>query len=244
MGRLDGKVAIITGGGGGIGRAMALTFAREGAKVTVVDNREEMATQTLREVEGMGGDGVALRVDVTNDGEVRGMVGQTVDRFDQVDILVNNAGIFAVYTTETCPEEEWDRIFNVNIKGVFLCSRAVMGPMRERKTGSIINMSSLAAKTGGLAAGPPYSASKAAVSCYTWSLAKELAPDIRVNGILPGLIDTEMTKNHPDSLIAQTPLGRKGTPKEVANAALFLASDESSFITGELISVNGGLFMD
>ncbi len=244
MGRLDGKVAIITGGGGGIGRAMALTFAREGAKVTVVDNREEMAAQTLRDVERIGGDGAALQVDVTKDEEVRGMVGQTVDRFGQVDILVNNAGIFAVYTTETCPDEEWDRIFNVNTKGVFLCSRAVIGPMRERKTGAIINMSSLAAKTGGLAAGPPYSASKAAVACYTWSLAKEVAPDIRVNGILPGLIDTEMTKNHPDSLVAGTPLKRKGTPQEVANAALFLASDEASFVTGELISVNGGLFMD
>ncbi|MSS73904.1 MAG: SDR family oxidoreductase [Candidatus Latescibacteria bacterium] len=244
MGRLDGKVAVITGGGQGIGRTTAVMFAWEGARVVVADMRLEMARQTAQEVEGRGGEALALQTDVTDGEDVRRMVAATLERFGQVDVLVNNAGVFSVYSTETCPEEEWDRIFRVNVKGVFLCSRAVMGPMRERKTGAIINLSSLAAKTGGLSASPPYSASKAAVACYTWSLAKELAPHVRVNAVAPGIIDTEMTQNHPAELVARTPLGRKGRPQEVASAILFLASDESSFITGEIMNINGGLFMD
>lgn len=212
--------------------------------MVVADTRLETARQTAQEVEGRGGEALALQADVTSGREVRQMVAATLERFGQVDVLVNNAGVFSLYSTETCPEEEWDRIFKVNVKGVFLCSRAVIGPMRERKTGSIVNLSSLAAKTGGLSASPPYSASKAAVACYTWSLAKELAPHVRVNAVAPGIIDTEMTKLHPAELVARVPLGRKGRPQEVANAILFLASEESSYITGEVLSVNGGIFMD
>jgi NAD(P)-dependent dehydrogenase (short-subunit alcohol dehydrogenase family) len=244
MGRLDGKVAIITGGGQGIGRAITLTFAREGARVVVADVRTETARQTVQDVEGIGGEALMVQTDVTKGEDAWRMVEATLGRFGQVDVLVNNAGIFSIYSTETCPEEEWDRIFRVNVKGVFLCCRAVIGPMRARKTGAIVNLSSLAAKTGGLSASPPYSASKAAVACYTWSLAKELAPHVRVNAVAPGIIDTEMTRSHPAELVARTPLERKGTPQEVAHAVLFLASDESSFITGEVMNVNGGLFMD
>ena len=244
MGRLKGRVAIITGGGQGIGRTVATTFAGEGARVVIADLRLEAARQAAEEVERRGGEALAVQTNVTDAGDVERMVVATLERFGQVDILVNNAGIFSFYSTETCPAGEWDRIFGVNVKGVFLCSRAVMGPMRSRKSGVIINISSLAAKTGGLSASPPYSASKAAVACYTWSLAKELAPHIRVNAVAPGIIDTEMTKNHPAELVARTPLGRKGSPQEVANAILFLASDESSFITGEILNVNGGIFMD
>lgn len=244
MGRLEGQVAIITGGGQGIGKTVALTFAREGAKVVIADVRLDAATQAARELEGLGREALAVKTDVSRAEDAEAVVAATLSRFGKVDILVNNAGIFSLYSTETCPESEWDRIFQVNVKGVFLCSRAVMAPMRSRKFGAIVNLSSLAAKTGGLSASPPYSASKAAVACYTWSLAKELAPHVRVNAVAPGIIDTEMTRNHPPELVARTPLARKGTPQEVANAILFLASDESSFITGEVLNVNGGIFMD
>ena len=244
MGRLEGRAAIITGGGKGIGRSIALTFAREGANVVVADVREDVCLGTAEEVKRSGGEALAIRADVANGNDVEKMVAETVERFGSVDILVNNAGIFGHYLTENCPEEEWDRVLRVNLKGVFYCCRAVMGHMRRQERGVIINMSSMAAKTGGIAASPPYSTSKAGVACYTWSLAKELAPHVRVNAISPGIIDTEMTKAHPDELIERTPLKRKGTPQEVANVALFLASDESSFITGEVIDVNGGLFMD
>lgn len=244
MGRMDGKVAIITGGGQGIGRTVGLTFAREGARVVVADLRIEPAREVAREIEHLGGQALAVEMDVTSAGDADRTVSASLERFGQVDVLVNNAGVFSIYSTETCPEEEWDRIFRVNVKGVFICSRAVMGPMRKRGTGAIVNLSSLAAKTGGLSASPPYSASKAAVACYTWSLAKELAPHVRVNAVAPGIIDTEMTRNHPQELVARTPLGRKGTPEEVAKAILFLASDDASFITGEIMNVNGGIFMD
>ena len=246
MGRLEGRVAVVTGGGQGIGRAMCETFVREGAGVTVADLNAEKAGAVAEGIRSSGGDALGLGVDVSEGAQVEEMVRAALEHFERIDILVNNAGAFSLYRTADCPEEEWDRIFAVNVKGVFLCCRAVMDHMVARGSGKIINLSSLAAKSGGLNASPPYAASKAAVSVYTISLARELGPHgICVNALAPGIINTDMTRNHPESLNASIALkGLRGEPEDVANAALFLASSESDYITGEILDVNGGIWMD
>lgn len=246
MKRLEGKVAIVTGGGQGIGQVMCETFAREGAEITVVDLNAKKAINVAKDICRSGGNAIGLKVDISKSIQVQEMVGTAMEKFGQIDILVNNAGVYSLYNTRNCPEEEWDRIFAVNVKGVFLCCRALMNHMVKRRSGKIINLSSLAAKSGGLNASPPYSASKAAVAVYTISLARELGPfGICVNAIAPGIIKSEMTRNHPKSLDASIALeGRRGNPEDVANAALFLASSESDYITGEILDVNGGIWMD
>ncbi|MED5416335.1 MAG: SDR family oxidoreductase, partial [Candidatus Latescibacterota bacterium] len=164
------------------------------------------------------------------------------------DILVNNAGYLVFTTAQDCDEETWDRLLAINLRGPFFCAQAVMPHMQDRGKGVIINMSSLAAKNGGIAAGPPYSAAKAGVSNLTVHLARILAPHgVRVNAIAPGVIDTQMTRGlSPDhaALAQQIPLGSKGHPEDVARCALFLASDDATHITGEIVDVNGGLHMD
>ena len=246
MDRLKDKVALVTGGAQGIGRAISERFASEGAAVSVADVKSDGARSVADAIQIAGGRSIGLSVDVSNGQSVREMVTVTQNAFSRVDILVNNAGIHSRYTTADCPEEEWDRMLAVNIKGVFLCCRAVMDDMIERGSGKIINFSSMAAKTGGISASPPYAASKAAVSAYTFSLAKELGPHgICVNALSPGIIKTEMTREHPASRDASIVLkNRRGEPEEVANAALFLASSESDYITGEVLDVNGGIWMD
>ena len=243
-GKLQHKTALITGAGRGIGRAIAECFVREGARVAVADIDSSTARATAAEIGALG-----LEMDVSSKASVRaGMsrVFEVLDEFGQLDILVNNAG-YLVYTTfESCSEENWDRIVDVNMKGPFLCAQAVIPHMKARRQGVIINMTSLAAKTGGLAAGPPYAAAKAGVHTLTIGLARALAPDqIRVNAIAPGVIDTAMTSApEHDQLKASIPLGCPGQPEDVANCALFLASDDARHITGETIDVNGGLYMD
>jgi len=177
---------------------------------------------------------------------VRAGVDRTIADFGQLDILVNNAGFLKYTTFEDCREEDWDRIVDINMKGPFLCTQAAIPHMRARQTGAIVNMTSLAAKTGGLAAGPPYAAAKAGVLTLTIGMARYLAPDgIRVNAIAPGVIDTAMTSApEHDALKASIPIGHSGQPEDVAQCALFLACDDSRHITGETIDVNGGLFMD
>ncbi len=246
MNRLTEKVALVTGGAQGIGRAIAERFAREGASVAVADIQEGAAGSAADRIRRGGARAVGLKVDVSNGDSVRSMFADTLRAFARVDILVNGAGVFKHYMTANCPEEEWDRVLRINVKGVFLCCRAVMDHMIERRSGKIINFSSLAAKTGGLAASPPYVASKAAVSAYTFSLAKELGPHgICVNALAPGIINTQMTRNHPQWIDESIVLKhRRGEPEEVASAALFLASGESDYITGEVLDVNGGIWMD
>ncbi len=246
MGRLEGKVAVVTGGGQGIGRAICELFAGEGAAVTPADLNAENAREVAAGIQAAGGRAAGLGVDVSRDESVREMVRATLERFGRIDILVNNAGVYSIYRTADCPEAEWDRIFAVNVKGVFLCCRAVMDHLIERGSGKIINLSSLAAKSGGLSASPPYAASKAAVSTYTISLARELGPHrICVNALAPGIINTDMTRGHPASLNASIALrGQRGDPEDVARAALFLASSDSDYITGEILDVNGGIWMD
>ena len=242
-GKLHHKTALITGAGRGIGRAIAERFACEGARVAVADIDPNAASATAAAI---GSDALGLAMDVSSKAAVLAGTAQVLDQFGQLDILVNNAG-YLIYTTfESCSEENWDRIVDVNMKGPFLCAQAVIPHMKARRQGVIINMTSLAAKTGGLAAGPPYAAAKAGVHTLTIGLARTLAPDqIRVNAIAPGVIDTAMTAApEHDQLKASIPLGCPGQPEDVASCALFLASDDARHITGETIDVNGGLYMD
>lgn len=239
--KLQHKTALITGAGRGIGRAIAECFAREGARVAIADMDPDAARATAAAIGALG-----LEMDVSSKASVRAGTHRVLDEFGSIDILVNNAG-YLVYTTfESCSEADWDRMVDVNMKGPFLCAQAVIPSMKARRQGVIVNMTSLAAKTGGLAAGPPYAAAKAGVLTLTIGLARALAPYlIRVNAIAPGVIDTAMTAApEHDQLKASIPLGGAGQPEDVAHCALFLASDDARHITGETIDVNGGLYMD
>lgn len=240
-GKLQHKTALITGAGRGIGRAIAECFAREEARVAIADVDPDAAGATAGAIGALG-----LAMDVSSKASVRAGTSRVLEEFGQIDILVNNAG-YLVYTTfESCSEADWDRMVDVNMKGPFLCAQAVIPSMKARRQGAIVNMTSLAAKTGGLAAGPPYAAAKAGVLTLTIGLARALAPhQIRVNAIAPGVIDTAMTSApEHDQLKASIPLGGAGQPEDVAHCALFLASDDARHITGETIDVNGGLYMD
>jgi 3-oxoacyl-[acyl-carrier protein] reductase len=248
--KFQGKVSIVTGGGAGIGEAIALAFAREGAHVAIWDldgNRAEKVSSTIQE---MGHKSIAIQMSVANAREVNASVQRVLREYGRIDILINNAGICQVVPSlEEIKEEDWDRVLAVNLKGVFLCSKAVMGVMKKQKAGKIINMGSLAGKVGGIATGAHYAASKAAVMCLTKSLAKELGPyGVHVNAIAPGVIETDMTQMITGgdwrAYLSTIPLGRIGVVDEVAKVALFLASDEASYLTGEIIDVNGGQFMD
>jgi 3-oxoacyl-[acyl-carrier protein] reductase len=242
-GKLDGRIALVTGGGRGIGQAICRLFAQQGARVAVADIDPQTARETAAALPCAA---MALEMDVTSRAAVHAGVAWVLERFGQLDILVNNAGYVTFSTIEDCTEELWDRIVDINLKGTFLCAQAVVPHLKQRRQGTIINLTSLAAKTGGAAAGPPYAAAKAGVHTLTIGLARYLAPyRVRVNGIAPGVIDTDMTRSpHHDQLTAQIPLGEKGRPEDVAHCALFLASDDARHITGEIIDVNGGLFMD
>ncbi|MBT4504333.1 MAG: SDR family oxidoreductase [Gemmatimonadetes bacterium] len=241
--KLTDSTALVTGGGRGIGRAICNQLSQAGARVAVADIDLAVARETEAELPTSG---LAISMDISSKNQVDSAFSRIHDHFGQLDILVNNAGIFTFTTFEDCTEDMWDRILNVNLKGTFLCCQAALPHMKARRKGSIVNMTSLAAKSGGLAAGPPYTASKAGVSALTIGLARAAAPfGIRVNGVAPGVIDTDMTRTPMhDRLTEQIPLKEKGRPEDVAHTVLFLASDDARHITGEIIDVNGGLFMD
>lgn len=241
--RLEGQVAIVTGGGGGIGKATCLAFAREGAEIVIPEVNIANAEAAAAEIQALGRKCKVIETDVSNGESVRTMVRQTLDAFGRVDILVNNAGIFSYTRIDACTEEEWDRMMAVNLKGPFLCSQAVMETMKAQRSGRIINLGSLAGQVGGIVASAPYSASKAGVMCLTKSLARVLGEyGITVNSIAPGIAATEMAKNHPD-MTDQIPLGRVADASEVASAILFLASEEGRYLTGATLDVNGGIRM-
>ena len=237
--RLKDKVAVVTGAGQGMGRAIAQCFAREGATVVAIDLNLEGAQQTL----GMS-PGCALAVDIGNSAAVNAAFARIVERFGRVDLLVNNAGTGAVDAFADIPDENWARVIGVNLNGAFYCARAAVRAMRDKGTrGAVINVSSTAALSGD---GPAhYCASKAALMGLTRSMAKELAPlGIRVNTIVPGPTNTPMMQGIPqewaDAIVKGVPMGRMAEPEDIASVALFLASDDAGFVTGQNIAVNGG----
>jgi 3-oxoacyl-[acyl-carrier protein] reductase len=246
---LTGKVAMVTGAGRGIGREIALTFAREGATVVISDLAKETVEGALVETRAHGGDGMALVMDVTKEGDIRSGFEKLLERYGTLDILVNNAGICRNVKIMDISLDEWNRFLSVNLTSVFLCSKEALKAMMPMNRGKIVNLGSMAGKIGGIVAGAHYSAAKAGVICLTKSLALQAAPfNIQVNGLAPGLIATQMTEEWGEELtkafIEKIPLKRSGSPADVAEAALFLASNRSDYITGEIIDVNGGLLMD
>lgn len=246
--RLSGRTAIITGAGSGFGAAMTKRFSQEGAQVLACD-WDFGAVERL--CEELASDGRALRafaVDVANAEQVETMVAAAIAAFGKVDILVNNAGISPKKEYLDYTEEDWDAIHSVNLKGEFLCARAVSEHMMANRYGRIVNLSSSAWRSGGFAGGVPYTAAKAGVIGLTRALAKTLGPyGITVNAIAPGPSATRMTESWlaewSKTFLTQIPLGRVGEPDDIANAALFLASDEAAYITGICLDVNGGIAM-
>ena len=246
--KLKNRVVIVTGGARGIGRAIAQGFIREGAKVALVDVDKEKL-EVLSETEKEKDKVIAVPCDITKSVEVKAMVDQVRNAFGRIDILVNNAGIIRRGTIDTVTEEDWDRVIEVNLKGTFNCCKAVVEIMKSQKYGKIVNVSSIAGKMGDITSAPGYGPSKAGMDALTKTLARQLAQyGINVNAVSPHAIETEMSAQWSEErrkeIIASIPLGRLGKPEDVANAVLFLASDEASFITGEILDVNGGALMD
>jgi 3-oxoacyl-[acyl-carrier protein] reductase len=245
---LSGKSVVITGGGGGIGRECALLFAAEGADVALSDVRLEPAQRVADEVKALGRRAIAVQTNVVDESDVARLFDETVAAFGKVDVLVNNAGIFQSRPLDELSAEDWDRVMDVNLKGVFLCSRAALRHMKPQRSGAIVSLGSLAGQVGGIHAAANYATSKAGVISLTKSLAKNSGPlGIRVNCVNPGIIETAMTSPWPpdvlDGLRKSTPLGRLGRPDEVAKVIVFLASDGASFIHGAHVDINGGVNM-
>jgi len=246
---LEGKTAIVTGAARGMGRAVALALADEGVKVVMADVDGDSIRGLEQDLVGRGLTGLAVAADVARSSDLHGLVQTAIERFGQIDILVNNAGICPRTPFEAITEEEWDRVLAVNLKSVFLLSQMVFGHMKTRRAGKIINLGSAAGKLGGVQVGAHYSASKAAIICLTKTIALNGAKyNICANAICPGVIDTPMTTAIAPEKIENykkmIPLGRLGAPDDVANAVLFLASNLSDYITGEVMDVNGGFVMD
>lgn len=244
--RLKNKVAIITGAGGGIGAVTAKTFAREGAKVAAIDRAVEAGQRVAGEIIAAGGAAYFQAVDVTDAAAVQTMVEQAVARFGGIDILVNNAGITRDARLVRMEPAQWDAVLNVNLRGVFLCGQAVARVMEAQGRGGVIlNAASVVGLYGNFGQSN-YVASKAGLIGMTKTWARELGrSNIRVNAVAPGFIATEMIKTIPEKvvemIVQRTPLGRMGDPQDIANAYLFLASDEAKFITGTVLSVDGGI---
>ena len=245
--RLEGKVAIITGGARGQGATEARMFAREGARVVIGDIRDELGMQVEAEIRELGGEAVYLHLDVTSDDDWQRAIETAEQQFGKVDVLVNNAAIVLRKDIEETTGEDWDNIMEINAKGVFLGTRAVIPAMRRAGGGSIINISSI---SGLVSIGPPaYIATKGAVRLFTKSTAIQYASEnIRANSIHPGSVDTDMrregmgsqTEEEIQARVDNIPLGRVGTTEDISYGALFLASDESSFMTGSELVIDGG----
>ena len=246
---LTNKVAIITGGGRGMGRTHAIVLARAGAKVVVSDISEEKSLSVVKEIENEGGEAIAIKCDISKKEEVENLVNKTIEKWGKVDILVNNAGIAEFKPFLDLTEEDWDKTIDVNLKGYFLCSSIVAKEMAKQKSGVIVNIGSVAMGQVGIAFPNlvHYVSSKGGIAGMTEALAVDLAQyNIRVNAIAPGVIDTPMVdpikadKTGTDALLQRIPLKRMGKPEEISNAVLFLASEASSYMTGSVIPVDGG----
>jgi 3-oxoacyl-[acyl-carrier protein] reductase len=245
--RLKEKKAIVTGAGQGIGRSIALKMAQEGADVVIAEWNPETGSQTKKEVEASGRKALWMAVDVANQKQVQHMVAEALKAWGRIDILVNNAGFDRGATLLKVKEEDWDAVLGVHLKGTLSCIQAVAQHMIGNQYGKIVNISSIYAKSGGIAA-ISYSAAKAGIIGLTKSVARELGRyQINVNAVLPGLILTptiaKMAEKYRNMIIERTPLGRIGQPEEVANVVAFLASDEASFVTGATVEVSGGSSM-
>lgn len=246
--QLDGKVALVTGASRGIGRAVALTLAKEGAKVAInYAGNEAAAEEVKKEIEALGKDAIIVKANVADSAEVEAMVDKTIAELGGLDILVNNAGITQDGLLMRMKEEQWDAVLNTNLKGIFNCTKAATKYMMKKRSGKIVNMSSVVGIMGN-AGQANYAAAKAGVIGFSKSTAKELASrGITVNVIAPGCIDTDMTAVLPDkvkeAMLATIPLARLGKPQDIADAVVFFVSDNAAYITGQVICVDGGMVM-
>jgi 3-oxoacyl-[acyl-carrier protein] reductase len=252
-GRLTGKVAIVTGGASGFGRATSVLFAAEGASVVVADRDEEWGVETVRTILAKGGEATFVLGDVSEKSSADVIVGEAIARYGKVNVLVNNAGIAQMGETGLtwdAPEEQWDRVIKVNLRSVYVCSRAAIPSMISAGSGSIINIASIAASVS--VGGSAYAASKGGMLSYTRHVAVELAPTVRVNCVSPGFMRTPMSTGERVGMSPEdqerrmaafggySPMGRAGSAEDIANAVAFFASDESAFVTGRELVVDGG----
>jgi 3-oxoacyl-[acyl-carrier protein] reductase len=243
---LNGKVAVVTGGGRGIGRAIVLALGKEGVKVLInYRGKKESALETLEELKKLGGEGEIYQADVSLEEEVEKMFNFVIEKWGKLDILVNNAGITKDNLLIRMKSEEWDQVINTNLRGVFLCTRSALKIMLKQRSGRIINISSVVGLKGNIGQAN-YASAKAGIIGFTKAVAREVASrGITVNAIAPGFIKTEMTdvlsEEMKKKVLDEIPLGRFGDPEDVANAVKFLVSDEASYITGIVLNVDGGL---
>lgn len=244
--RLEHKVAIITGGGTGIGRGIALQFAKEGAYVAICGRREEPLSETVRMIQESGGEGIYALCDVSSSEQVKDFVQTVLTKWGQIDILVNNAGVYIAHDVASVQEEEWDKVQNVDAKGVFLMCREVLPHMLRKESGKIVNIASIAGLFG-FEQSAAYCAAKGAVVNLTREMALDYSSKgIRVNAIAPGVIESDMTgpmlsdEQTKKAFLEKTPVGRIGKPEDIAFAAIYLASPEADFVTGQTIVVDGG----
>lgn len=247
MNRLQGKVALVTGGSRGIGKAIAIAFLQEGATVAFTGTSSATIAEASSEL-GPNGSHHGFHADLSHSEAGAQLVDAVLEHFGKIDILINNAGVVSRMSEWDLTAEEWDRVHNVNLRATFFVARDCALAMKQNGGGAIINVSSIAGQHGGVAGSPAYASSKAAVIGLTRSLARRFAPHkIRVNCLAPADIETDMTSNWPqdlrDKLNSLTPMNRFGSAEEVTGAAIFLASDEASFITGQTLSINGGAYM-
>ncbi len=243
------KVALVTGSGRGIGKAIALKLAEEGADVVVNDIDEDLAKETAREVEAKGRRSLVSNADVSNHPSVREMLEQAKTEFGTLDVLVNNAGIIGRGSFEDHSYRDFDRVVSVNLRGTYNCSKEAVPVLKEQESGTVVNISSIAGKVGDITSAPSYGPSKGGINALTKSLARELAPyGVTVNAVAPHAIETEMSSEWSEEkrkrVTSEIPLNRLGQPEEVAATVAFLASKGAKFITGEIIDVNGGYLMD